>query len=390
MKIRQFTLLLLACVPFILTAQNGDEKKVEKQNKYQVLTNGFWDNWFISAGAGAQVYLGTDDSKGAFGKRISPALDIAVGKWFTPGLGLRLEYSGLQSRGYAPYGTSYTLGDPNDKGMYRQKWNMMNLHGDIMFNLTNMFCGYKENRVYSAIPYIGFGWLRSYQDPKFNNFSGNIGLINRFRVSKAIDINLEARALVTKGNFDDQISKADAIVGITAGITYKFKQRDFKKRPVAICASQQGCGNATNELDNLRNQLKQQQAQNRQLEEELATAKNKKPEVKVEKEVVSSPRVIFFNINQATVSEKEKVNLQYLADQIKANPNKKYTITGYADNATGTKAFNQKLSQKRAQNVYDILVKDFEVKPSQLEIVAKGGTDNLYSSNALNRMVIIE
>ena len=389
MKIKQFTLLLLTCVPFILVAQNGDEKKIEKQNKYQVLTNGFWDNWFISAGAGAQVYLGTDDSKGAFGKRISPALDIAVGKWFTPGLGLRLEYSGLQSRGYAPYGTAYTLGDPNDNSMYRQKWNMMNLHGDIMLNLTNVFCGYKEDRVYSAIPYLGFGWLRSYQDPKSDNLSGNIGFINRFRISKALDINLEARALVTKGNFDAQVGKADAIVGITAGITYKFKQRDFKKQPIAAYSNQDACGTAS-ELDNLRNQLKQQQAQNKQLEDELTKAKNKKPEVKVEKEFTSSPRVIFFNINQATVSEKEKVNLQYLADQIKANPNKKYTVTGYADNATGTKTFNQKLSQKRAQSVYDILVKDFGVKPSQLEIVAKGGTDNIHGSNALNRMVIIE
>ena len=32
-------------------------------------------------------------------KRLAPALDIAVGKWFTPGIGLRVAYNGLQAKG---------------------------------------------------------------------------------------------------------------------------------------------------------------------------------------------------------------------------------------------------------------------------------------------------
>lgn len=41
-------------------------------------------NWFISAGAGPQVFFGDHDRQRRFGERISPALDIAVGKWLTP------------------------------------------------------------------------------------------------------------------------------------------------------------------------------------------------------------------------------------------------------------------------------------------------------------------
>ena len=59
-------------------------------DRYKVETNSFWNNWFISVGAGGNVYFGDHDKQAKFGKRISPALDIAVGKWFSPGMGVRL------------------------------------------------------------------------------------------------------------------------------------------------------------------------------------------------------------------------------------------------------------------------------------------------------------
>lgn len=69
------------------TTQNGDitEKVEYTDDKYKVETNHFWDNWFITVGAGPQVMFGDHDKQVGFGKRISPSLDIAVGKWFTPG-----------------------------------------------------------------------------------------------------------------------------------------------------------------------------------------------------------------------------------------------------------------------------------------------------------------
>ena len=47
-----------------------------------------------------------------------------------------------------------------------------------------------------------------------------------------------------------------------------------------------------------------------------------KQEVKVEKEVLVAPRAIFFTINRANITAKDKINLKYLADQIKQNPDK--------------------------------------------------------------------
>ena len=93
----------------------------------------------------------------------------------------------------------------------------------------------------------------------------------------------------------------------------------------------------------------------------------------------------------SNITAKEMINLKYYAEIIKNNPNQVYRVTGYADKATGTPAYNQKLSEKRAQNVADALVKKFGVKASQLQVVGKGGVDNLYEGGVqLSRVVIVE
>ena len=61
---------------------------IQVQDKYQVITNPFWSNWFFSIGGGAEATFGDNDKAGSFGKRISPTLNFAIGKWFTPGLGV--------------------------------------------------------------------------------------------------------------------------------------------------------------------------------------------------------------------------------------------------------------------------------------------------------------
>ncbi|MCS2517263.1 hypothetical protein NXW37_26985 [Bacteroides thetaiotaomicron] len=93
------TLCALAFCPAFAQTSTTEEKVEYSEDKYKVETNRFWSNWFISAGGGAQIYFGDHDKQVSFGKRLAPALDIAVGKWFTPGIGMRLMYSGLQQKG---------------------------------------------------------------------------------------------------------------------------------------------------------------------------------------------------------------------------------------------------------------------------------------------------
>ena len=363
----------------------------ENTDKYKVETNRFWNNWFISAGGGVQMYFGDADSKASFSDRIAPAVDISLGKWFTPGLGLRLSYNGLQGKGASMRDMNYSTGNSFNKDgatYYETKWDMMNLHSDVLFDLTNMLGGYNPNRVYSFIPYVGFGWAHSYDSPRTDELTFNAGLINKFRLSPALDLNVEFRGFLVKDGFDGEKGgkSYEGLGGVTLGLTYKFKQRDFQRGTIVTT------GISEDEMRRIQNQLRESQAYNDQLKAELEDARKNK-EVVVEKEIVdAAPRVIFFQIGSSKVSKQDKVHLQYMADAMKAgDSNKVYTIRGYADKQTGSSSWNEKLSRMRAEAVRDVLVDEFGVNSSQIQIEGKGGVDTMYFDTPyLSRVVIME
>ena len=373
--------ILLAAVSVCLPAQ----EKEKAAKSYRVETNTFGANWFISGGVGAQMYFGDNDSKAGFGDRISPALDIAVGKWFTPGIGLRIAYNGLQAKGATPNANDvYAKGGTFSNGYYKQKWNVANFHGDVMLNLSNMFCGYNEERVYSFIPYVGAGLVHSWSKPTENNLGINAGLINRFRLSPALDLNVELRGLLMKDAFGGK--SKEAMGGVTVGVTYKFKKRGWDAVPTVPMVLE-------SQLNDLRDRVNSLKGENESLKRDLVEARNKKPEVIVKKEVVSAiPRlVVVFNIGKSNIAKREYMNIETMAKAIKENSGKVYTVTGYADKGTGSAEYNMKLSKKRAEAVRDLMVNEFGVPASQLKVDYKGGVSNMfYDSAKLSRVAIVE
>lgn len=370
--------VLLAAVSVCLPAQE------KATNSYSVETNRFGANWFISGGIGAQMYVGDNDGEASLGKRIAPALDITVGKWFTPGIGLRLAYNGLQAKGASlSKNAPYVKGGVTSDGYYEQKWNLANFHGDVMLNLTNMICGYNEDRLYSFIPYVGAGVAVSLSDPKEKSLGLNAGLINRFRVSPALDFNVELRGLLMKNAFGGM--GKEAMGGLTVGVTYKFKQRGWK--PVSTVPMV-----PETQLVDAKDRMSALKSENESLKRELVEARNKKPEVIVEKEAGFVPRlVVVFNIGKSNISKREYMNIEAMAQGIKANPKKTFTVTGYADKGTGSAEYNLKLSKKRAEAVRDLMVNEFGVPASQLKVDYKGGVgDMFYNDSKLSRVAIVE
>ena len=105
-----------------------------------------------------------------------------------------MAYNGLQAKGATPYANGPLVdGGQYSNGYYKEKWNVVNLHGDVLLNLTNMFCGYKEDRLYSFIPYVGAGFVHTGKGPGYDELGINAGLINRFRVSDAWDAGYDFR-----------------------------------------------------------------------------------------------------------------------------------------------------------------------------------------------------
>lgn len=371
------------------------EEKVEySTDKYKVETNRFWDNWFLSVGGGAQIYFGDHDKQASFGKRLAPALDVAVGKWFTPGLGLRLEYSGLQAKG----ATQHTIADPAHStgkdipgksgwGQYLQyqKFSEYNIHADLMFNLSNLFCGYNEKRIWNCTPYAGLGWARVWDSPQSKEVTANLGLVNSFRLCSALDLNVDVRTMLVKDRFDGEIGgrNEEGMLTATVGLTYKFKKRGWDRARTVTRYDNTA-------LNDLRRQLNDLNAENDRLKNQLADQRNVAPEKETVVKRVAAGNLVIFQIGKTELSNEARANLGLMAQLIKdGDKDAVYTITGYADKGTGSARINERLSRERAQAVYDCLTKEFGVSESQLRMDYKGGVDNMfYNDPCLSRAVI--
>lgn len=369
--------------------EESAEMMVVPTEKYKVETNRFFDNWFISFGGGAQVLFDDYGDKMDFKKRISPTFNVAIGKWFTPGLGLRLQLSGIQVKSYAiSENTPYIKGAEQPNGYYEQKFNYLNLHGDILFNVSGMLGGYNPDRVYDFIPYTGFGYNRVLDKPHSRTLAVNFGIINRFRISSAWDINLELSGMVTEDRFDGKVTgkAADMTIGASLGFAYNFPQRGFKHVPdvnaiMALTASQMDAINAA---------LAEQMEENKRLKNQLA---NQRPvevvnEKVVVKEVPAAPQSVFFQIGSYVLPPHSEVNLKAIAEMMKNNPNMTLAVTGYADSDTGSAALNKQLSENRANAVADALAK-LGVSKDRMVITGKGGVNTL-TPPSFNRRVILE
>lgn len=358
------TVLAIAGVSLTSMAQ-----ETEATEKYSVATNSFWSNWFVQGGVQWTAFYsslehGYDLSNNPFKSfRSNPQAAVAIGKWFTPGLGLRTKVSGIWGK---CNGDSFKY------------WNAQE---QVLFNLSNMLCGYNPNRVWNFIPYIGGGFGRNMS---YDTYAMTLtaGFLNTFRLSNKVAINLDINWLTAEKDLDGVEVGATEIVhnvfkghdnhvNVEIGLTYNLGKATWNKTPdvEAIKALSQG------QIDALNAQVADAQSENAKLKQMLADKKNE-ANTQTVKEVVSAPVSVFFNIGKSKIaSRKDLQNVKDLASVAKDN-NSKIVVTGYADSKTGSAAYNKQLSQKRADAVANELVK-MGVSRDNIETVAEGGVNTL-------------
>jgi OOP family OmpA-OmpF porin len=96
---------------------------------------------------------------------------------------------------------------------------------------------------------------------------------------------------------------------------------------------------------------------------------------------------VFFDLGSAGVKSIYHDRILVIAKVMKANPDIKVTITGNCDVKGGDNE-NQKLGQRRADNVKKILVSEFGIDAARLTTESKGEKDPMASKlNAMNRRV---
>lgn len=367
---------------------NAVYERVTERGPY--LTNKFFDNMFLGVGGGVNMFYGKGDKDASktFKGRLAPALDVSLGKWITPSVGLRLQYTGLQAKGFSHMQNAYTDGPINEDGLYPKKFNVMNLHGDVLWNISNAIGGFRNDRFWDFIPYVGFGYARSWMDDtNIEELAATAGLLNTMRISDVVKITLEARGMMTKRGLDLSMEGSkNFMTSLTAGLQVNFGPKGGFQRPIYVAPADYTPYNQR--INALESELGAAISRGDKLQSELNAERNKPMQGGAVKADVPVSMQVFFKINSAVITEEGMLNLERLAQAIKATPNQKYVVAGYADSATGTPNFNQQLSRQRADAVVKALTQKFGVPASQLEGAAKGGV-KMYKQNYLDRTVIV-
>lgn len=215
---------------------------------YRVVTNRFLDNWFVLGSVGYHAFFGDYGTVDDFAGKLSPDFNVGVGKWFTPGVGVKFQFGIGDSRGYSKEPTHYTYGQivTNDEGIpyWKTKNKWWDLNANVMLNLSRLFCGYEglnsDKLMNQFIFSAGIGALHHWDiEAQRNEWSGHLELQYSRFFSKKKDFSLDFKVYSTlfQTNFDGVTLKSngenskwfDANVGVRVGFTYYFKKRGWER-----------------------------------------------------------------------------------------------------------------------------------------------------------------
>lgn len=396
---KKATIIACACALFMGIAADAQEAAQELQ--YQpdpsqgVLVNRMKDNWFITVEGGASFYVAKNGVHRAVADRFMPAASIYAGKWFSPVFGGRIGFSYLGLKGLTT--EPYACGAMHDmvNGYYKTKYAEIGPVADLMINLTNWWCGYKPGRIYNATLYGGAGiyytLTRHYDsNGQSEGFKGahndiinmRLGLINSFRISEQMQLSLDLRAT---GLSDLQAldgNRKSLALQAFLGLTYNFKKRDWVAPVVPIIPEAENC-------DALRARLAAADARIADLEQQLKDCLNRPVETVVAN---NGPlATVYYPIGVSRLSRENQRVVKAIAGVMTQNSDKKYTVTGWADNYTGTDNINMRLRKNRAEGVAKLLKRN-GVPESQITVTTNNGNLNDLGIKcvALDRAVTIE
>ena len=183
-------------------------------------------NWFIEIKGGASAFLGTPIGCGDVFDRLSPALQVGLGKWFTPAVGGRVAYQGL----------SFKNGEFNSMDYHF-------IHADFLYNLTSgINCNDIGLSRWDVIPYLGVGmiynpdWSSACMCPGHASgshpFAFSYGLECRYRLNDRMHLVAELSGMTTAKNFDAVGSSSkfgDNMLTLSAGLSFTLGKAGYKR-----------------------------------------------------------------------------------------------------------------------------------------------------------------
>lgn len=316
------------------------------------------NGWMLSGGAGFNSTL--DGEHQGFGT----ALDVSLGKWLSPAVGLRAGWNGLYSG--------------LDHGSVHNQKTFQYIHGDLLWDLTTSFWGYRPQRTLSLIPYLNAGYLdlgKRDIEAKKGIYGADIaykgaavggGLMLPVRLAPWLNIVPEVRAMTpVMGAGKGKLNGAALL-----GLMFNFgKPRRPAPAPTVVIPEPVVFA------------PKPQPAPEPEIEPEP------EPEPILEPAFESLQRDILFVINTWDIRPAEQLKIDEVVEVMKDNPDTKVRVSGYADKETGTPQRNLFLSQKRAEVVARAMM-DAGIARDRIITEYFGDTVNPYDLPEQNRVAV--
>lgn len=352
---------LLMCTSPAWAASSSEGDKVE-----------FNPHWYMQIQGGVGHTIGEAD----FGKLISPAAALSAGYRFTPVWGIRFGVSGWESKGAWAY----------PQNVY--SYNYLQGNVEVTLDLANLFGRFNPTRTVNPYLFAGAGINGAFNNDEANALNdqgykleylwsdskilvaGRVGLGVDFRLSDCVSLGLEVNSNILSDKYNSKkAGNVDWQFNALAGLSFRFG-KGYKKAPKVVVPETPA--------------------------QEPAPEPAPEPEVKpepapaapvVEAKPAEMRQDIFFKINSSQIRESEQGKITSLVEFLKANPEAKVQVTGYADAATGTAAINQRISKQRAESVAAAL-KKAGVSADRISVESKGDTVQPFSGVEQNRVSI--
>lgn len=380
----------------------------------------FNSNWFLSVQGGSAAFIGTPLGCNDFFGRMKPMLNIGIGKWFTPHVGVRLSFEGFKFLDYSQTERTY-----------------QSVHTDLLWNVLN---GYKHHSDglarWGLIPFAGVGIMNNSFAQK-NPFAISYGLICQYRLTRRLVLSAELANTTTFQDFDGEGKRrrpGDHLLQGSLGFSVILGKPGWKRiiDPMPYLYQNDLLYNYSCQLKSRNDALEKKSAKDEAamrelrkilrikglLEQSSDSIDMNRPYPKncysglnslrarmrtsqvchtVESQVsehndsvstgtaelVGAPINFFFKLNTAQLTSKaQHLNIAEIAKVAKEH-HLIVRITGAADKATGSPERNQELSRSRAKYISEQLQKR-QVPKEQINTEAIGGVSK-FKPEEINR-----
>jgi outer membrane protein OmpA-like peptidoglycan-associated protein len=332
---------------------------------------------------GVQYTLGERD----FGDLLSYNVQAAVGRQFTKLWGARFAVNAWQSKGGSKYETY--------NKEYGWKWKYVAPSIDGTLNLSNLIAGFNPNRVFNLTAFAGLGLNIGFSngdadaantqiktDLALTNYEplaylwdgtkvrlfGQFGLNGDFKINDAWSINVELAANTLNDKYNSKkAGNWDWYFNALAGIKYNF-----------------GKTYSTRFIPAPEPEIRYVEKVVEKIVEVPAPAPAETAATAAE----PLRRDIFFQIGRTVIRKSEQQKVKDVVEYLKANPEAKVNVTGYADAGTGNDRINDRLAAGRADVVVKAL-KKAGIAASRISYDSKGARVQPFADNDSNRVSIV-